>query len=398
MKANKAYSQYAMMYFFIYGAMGSVFALIGQYLINIGFDGVQIGTITASATAVGIFSAPIWGSIFHNRHGSKKIVLFLCWFAAASALLMLSLKEYMAILCGYVMLFFFQIPICPLADAMTIEAKLSFGAVRKWGAIGYACGVFVAGQLCEIVGLYMIFVCFGVFSFASGICVLLIIGTSKHIAGGLQAKGENIVYKKGMQEEESRGHGKIAELLRNKRFLALLMSGFFLMGTNIANNTYFSFLYSEQGGSFAGIGLVFLLMVGSEAPCMAWTQWFSAKFTMERMVLLAMLLSCLRFLWYGTGPSPLLLVLFSFLQGMVNGVLLVEFVHYISREVHMAWIGMAMTLYQAVSSNCSTIICQLLGGILLKEFNAQAVYIGFALMNLIGVLVYVGFGLHRVRR
>lgn len=45
-------------YTFTYAAIGMLLPLIGQYLDGIGFTGMQIGAVTATATAVGIFASP----------------------------------------------------------------------------------------------------------------------------------------------------------------------------------------------------------------------------------------------------------------------------------------------------------------------------------------------------
>ena len=176
--------------------------------------------------------------------------------------------------------------------------------------------------------------------------------------------------------------------------MALLFSAFFICGTNVANNSYFGFLYKDVGGTIAGIGVALLLMCGGEAPFMAWTDRLSKKFTMERLILISMTISALRYLWYSTGPSPALLIGTFFLQGMVNGIVLVEFVRYISKLVEPAMIGMAMTLYQAVSSNGSSILCQLIGGTILDQFSGVQVYLFFSVYNMIGIVLYVSFGLH----
>ena len=50
----------------------------------------------------------------------------------------------------------------------------------------------------------------------------------------------------------------------------------------MANNTYFSFLYIEGGGTIAGVGIVMLLMVGSEAPFMQWSARLAGRFSLEQ--------------------------------------------------------------------------------------------------------------------
>ncbi len=71
-------------------------------------------------------------------------------------------------------------------------------------------------------------------------------------------------------------------LLRDKRAVFLILCGIFVMGTNVANNTYFGFLFRDGGGTIAGVGTAFLLMVGSEAPCMALAPWFCKRFLRKK--------------------------------------------------------------------------------------------------------------------
>lgn len=55
------YGRYAAMYHFTYMAIGALTPMIGQYLKQIGFSGTQIGSITATGTAVAIFASAFWG-------------------------------------------------------------------------------------------------------------------------------------------------------------------------------------------------------------------------------------------------------------------------------------------------------------------------------------------------
>ena len=87
--------------------------------------------------------------------------------------------------------------------------------------------------------------------------------------------------------EEKAGFGA---LLHNKKYLKLIAAVFFVGGTNVANNTYFTFLYSDCGGSMAGMAAAMLLMVGSEAPFMAWSKKLSDRFTLEKMILAGMII------------------------------------------------------------------------------------------------------------
>lgn len=72
------------------------------------------------------------------------------------------------------------------------------------------------------------------------------------------------------------------DLFKNKVFVRLLICAFFMTGTSIAHNTYFGYLFRQEGGSVAGIGTAFFLMAGSEAIVMAAASRFSKKIGTEK--------------------------------------------------------------------------------------------------------------------
>ncbi len=392
--SKNRYYRFVGIYTFTYAALGMLLPLLGQYLDSIGFSGLQIGTITASATTISILASPTWGYISHHSKESTRVLALLCVLTVAFVLGISQIRPYLVFLLAYATFAFFQSPIMPLTDAMTLQARVPFGAVRKWGAIGFAVGVFFAGQIAELTGLIIIFpLC------ALGYFTALILIESLRISWKKDQKTE----RDGIAQSDcvkashaaKKTPGSYFILFQNKKLMSLLVAAFFVCGTNVANNTYFGFLYKDVGGSIAGIGFAFLLMCSGEAPFMAWADRLAAKFTTEKLILFSMIISALRYLWYSTGPSPHLLLGTFFLQGMVNGIVLVEFVRYITKLVDPSIIAMSMTLYQAISSNCSTILCQMAGGIILDHFGGAKVYLFFSFYNLIGIILYVGFGLHR---
>lgn len=412
---KKIYYNYVALNIFSYAAIGMLFPLIGQYLYSLGFDGTQIGTTIALSTVIAIFATTFWGERYNNSLKKKRVVVFLCLISALWALVLLSVEIYVVFLIGFMILFFFYSPIMGLNDAMTIESGQSFNSIRKWGSIGFAVATFVAGKCAEAFGLWIIFPGFSLSFVLSALAIWIMIRRDE---------GPNIFLKpmsKGggnpnPDSEANLGHSKddLAEvapdigtphlkeertkyihLIKNKKYLAILISAFFVMGTNVANNTYFSFLYIEGGGNIGGVGTAFLLMAGSEAIFMALSKRISQKISLERTILIAMIISVLRYGWYSTGPSSGLLLGTFFLQGIVNGIILVEFIRYIHKTVEVKELGMGISLYYAVSTNLSTIFCQFLGGLALDFGGGSAVYLFFSLYNVVGVVVYLLFGLQR---
>ena len=412
---KKIYYNYVALNIFSYAAIGMLFPLIGQYLDSLGFDGTQIGISTALATGVAIFATTFWGEKYNNSPRKKGVVVFLCLVSAIWAMGLLGINSYGFFLIGFMILFFFYSPIMGLNDAMTIESGQSFNSIRKWGSIGFALATFVAGRCAEAFGLWVIFPGFSLSFVLSAFVIWIMIRRDNRLNISLKGKPKKVGNLKSHELSNLEDHGdsfsqvvpdlgtphikeertKYIHLIKNKKYLAIIISAFFVMGTNVANNTYFSFLYIEGGGNIGGVGTAFLLMAGSEAIFMALSKRISQKISLERTILIAMIISVLRYGWYSTGPSSTLLLGTFFLQGIVNGIILVEFIRYIHKTVEPKELGMGISLYYAVSNNFSTIFCQFIGGLALDLGGGSTVYLFFSLYNIVGVIVYLLFGLHR---
>ncbi|MDD4376966.1 MAG: MFS transporter [Eubacteriales bacterium] len=376
--------KYKLMYMFTYAPVGIISPLIGQYMSQIGFSGTQIGTVTAISTAVAVFASTFWGKKYSNCKDGRKVILFLCLAASIAALISSYITSFILFTIMYGIMYFFQGPIMGLSDAMVLEDKQNFSSIRLWGAIGYAAAVFIAGRIGQSIGLDKIFIMY----------------LATYLVGGGFAMSIKHLNKNDTISEQDPKIDRIGfkHLLKEKKTLQLILCGIFIFGTNVANNTYYGFLFRDGGGTVAGIGLVFLLMVGSEAPFMGLAPKLALKFTQEKLIAIAILISALRFGWYATGPSYQWLIATFFLQGAVNGIILVEYMKYISSVVNPRLIGIAVSAFYAISSNGGTILCNFFGGMIMDKMGSTGVYGFFSILNVIGLILYLGFKLDKPKR
>lgn len=370
--------KYMAMYLFTYAPVGVLCPLIGQYLSGIGFSGTQIGTVTAVSTAISIFASTFWGKKYANSIDGRKVVFLLCIAAAAMAIVNLYISTFILFTITYAIMYFFQGPVMGLADAMVLESGDNFAKIRLWGSLGYAVSVFIGGKIGQSFGLDKIFVMYALAFVIGAVIVMTVrpVGRPKPVA----TEGDKVSF---------------AELLKDKKAVQLIICGIFIFGSNVANNTYFGFLFTDGGGTVAGVGVIFLLMVGSEAPFMAIAPKLASKLTQKKLIAGAMIISALRFGWYAFGPSSDMLMIFFFLQGMVNGVLLVEYMKYIAHIVDGRLIGIAISAFYAISSSGGTILCNFFGGVAMDYCGSTGVYVLFAGLNIIGITLYLIFGLHK---
>lgn len=367
----------AILYFFIYCPLGIICPLIGQYLSSIGFSGTQVGIITSLGTGTSILAGLFWGKLYSNSRKKRLILAGMCVAAAAMGLVTMSTEVFLIYAVSYSIMYFFQGPVHGLSDAFILSKSKNFSRIRACGAFGFAAAVFAAGEYAERNGIRGIFYMYAAAFMVAAVMIL--------------RESEPPYYKE--QNEKV----KIGELFKNKNFVKLLISAFFLMGTSVGNSTYFGYLFTEQGGDVAGIGLAFLLMAGSEAPFMALTPKLSKKIGSKKLLLAAMALTVVRFGFYATGPSCNMLLATFFLQGMTNGIVLVEMVKYFEKIVEPRLSNMSISVYYAIGNNMSVIVCSFISGIILDMAGPQSVYMFFTLFNLISVVLFAALGMHKSR-
>ena len=367
----------AFLYFFIYCPLGIICPLIGQYLSSIGFSGTQVGTITSLGTGTAILAGLFWGKIYANTSRKKILLAFMCLAAATLGVVSTGTTIFIIYAVIYSGMYFFQGPIHGLSDAFVLDRSEHFSAIRATGAAGYAVAVFVAGRVAESTGLKSIF-----FMYAGAYVIAACFFLREEEPTTFRTAEEKV---------------KMSVLFKDRNFVKLLICAFFLMGTNVGNSTYFGFLFREQGGSVAGIGVAFLLMAGSEAPFMALTPVLSRKFGAEKTLLFAMVMAVIRFGFYSTGPDYKVLLATFFLQGMTNGIILVEIVKYFGRIVEPRLSSVSISVFYAIGNSLSVILCSFIGGIMLDMAGACAVYRFFAIFNFVSVILYIALGMHRRR-
>ena len=368
------------LYFFIYFPLGAVCPLIGQYLSSIGFSGTQVGAVTAFGTGAAVIGGMFWGRIYANSPRKRAVIMTMFILAALSSLISLAVTGFLTYTMIYGLLYFNQGPAHGLCDSMIMDRKENFPAIRAIGAVGYALAVFICGQLAEIMGLRINFV---IHALAFGIASVIIMSFSEPVNySAKQETGESI---------------KIKELFEDRDFVWLLLFSFFAIGPTMANNTYFSYLYMDAGGDIGGVGFAFLLMAGSEAPFMWLVPWLNKRISTEKLIVIGCAAGLVRFGLYSTVPSTGVLLGTFFLQGILNGILLVEIVKYFGKIVPPRLASLSVATYYALGNSLPAIVCNFLGGAIMDAAGIRGTYVFFAALYVIALVLYLALGLHRER-
>lgn len=378
MRLYNRYKSY-ILYFTIYAPLGVLCPLVAQYLNSIGFTGTMVGTITAAGTGAAVVGGIFWGRIYANSSKKRLTIAVMFIMSAITSLISLSVSTFLLYIFIYGILYFNQGPSHGLCDSMMLENCENFAAIRAMGAVGYAVSVFIGGQLAEIFGLRLIFYMHALFFVISSVILMTL----------KEPERDNTA------EEALEKKATLTELFRNKKFVKLLISMFFVLGVIMANNTYFSYLYLEGGGDIGGVGLAFLLMAGSEAPFMWLVPKINRIVPTERLIVVGMATAVLRFSFYSFLPSAVWLLGTFFLQGILDGIILVEMVKYFGKAVEPRLSSLSVATLYSLGNSLSAIICNLFGGVAMDIAGIRLTYIFFAAACTVSLILYLMLGLHR---
>jgi MFS transporter, PPP family, 3-phenylpropionic acid transporter len=358
-------------YLFVFFGIGSLFPLLSVYLTEIEkLNGYQIGIILSLGPVVMIFFQPFWGMIADMKNLHNRLLTVTTLITGVSALGYLFFEGFFLFILVAIVLAIFQSAIIPLSDSISLKytssAGVNYGNVRLFGSLGFGVAVFLMGKLSEWNPQVIFYTFF---------LTLL-------IAGAISLKMP--------REAAGKPNGLLSgikDLMGMKRFLVFLAITFMIFGPNLANNFYFSLFVEDRGGTYTGIGIAFLIAVLSEIPFMRAAGSWIHKLGLLQVALIAALVSLIRWLFYFTEPELSLIYASAVIQGFSLGLFIPAGLQYIREITPKHITATAVTIYSAVGNGLGNWFFTFVGGIIFEEFNVYGVYLFFAVLTLVGVLL-----------
>jgi MFS transporter, PPP family, 3-phenylpropionic acid transporter len=357
-------------YFFFFVAFGALYTLMPLYLQQRGMSATQIGAIATSGTLMTVVFQPIWGMLCDRFHKQRLVLMGTLFGGAIIAIFYPFTSTYLLFLVLFAVMAMFHSSGIPIIDSASLSYIQrnggDYGSLRLWGAIGFAFASWFAGRISGTTGLQIIF---WLYAGAMLVCVLL--------ARELPLEAKRMTF------DMTRG---LKTLFRMPRFLMLMIGDFLIFGAIQANNSYYSMFYVQIGGTVAGVGLSFLIAAGSEAPVMRIAGRVAQRIGGVNCLIIAGLISALRWLFYGFAPSPGLVIGLIFVQGLSVGLYLPAGAQYV-REISPKEIQTtALGIYSAMGNGLGSMACTLAGGIMLDRIGVFHTYTMFGIISLVGTV------------
>ena len=358
-------------YLFVFFGIGSLFPLLSVYLSEVeNLNGYQIGMILSIGPVVMIFFQPFWGMLADMKNVHNKLLTLTTLITGIAALGYVFLEGFISFLIIATALAIFQSAIIPLSDSISLKytskTGVNYGNVRLFGSLGFGLAVFVMGRLSEWNPQVIFFAFF----------ITIVISAFFSMKMPKEISGRPMGLFAGMKD-----------LMRMKKFIVFLGVTFMIFGPNLANNFYFSLFVEDRGGTYTGIGIAFLIAVLSEIPFMRVAGSWIRNLGLLQVALIAAIVSLIRWIFYFTEPALSLVYASAVIQGFSLGLFIPAGLQYIRDITPLHITATAVTIYSAVGNGLGNWFFTFFGGIIFEEFSIYGVYLFFAALTLIGVLL-----------
>ncbi len=359
-------------YFFIFFAMGALFPLLAVYLKNdVGLTDSQIGTVMSISPIVMIFAQPLWGMVSDYTQKPVMLLIGAIIGSALIAIVYANIIGYFALIVITGLLALTQSAQAPISDSIALSysqrTKTNYGSIRLWGSIGFASAVYIVGRLSEHFGVQMIFYMFIVTMFISAIIAWKMPRESQKTAVNLRVG--------------------IKKLVKMRQLMLFIFSTFLLMGPVMANNVYFGIYITNMGGTLAGVGLGFLLAAGSEVPFMYVVNKVIRRFGLMNTLLVAALVSMLRWYFYFCEPSLMWIYATTITQGISVGLYIPAALQYVRELAPTDVRTTAVSMYTAIGNSLGSCFFTFIGGYVSDIYGVAHVYLFFSILTGLGIVL-----------
>ncbi|MCA0987075.1 MFS transporter [Guptibacillus algicola] len=360
-------------YLLAFFGVGSLFPLLSVYLKQVeNLNGSEIGMIMSLGPIFMIFFQPIWGMVCDYTQSPTRVLTLTALLTGIAGMGYLVFDGFYWFIVIAIIVAIFQSAIIPVSDSITLKytskVNYNYGNIRLFGSLGFGLAVFIMGKLSDSVfGPGVIF-----YAFLISLSLAAILAWRSPS----ERQTKKVDLKNGMKK-----------LLVYRKFLLFLIVTFMIFGPNLSNNTYFGLFVEDSGGTYAGIGLAFMLAVLLEIPFMRLSGKWIQRYGLLAVVLFAGIASLLRWVLYFFEPSLTVIYATTIIQGFSLGLFIPAGLQYIKEIAPIDMEATAVTLYAAVGNGIGNWFCTFVGGYLYEFFNIFAVYLFFGGLSLIGVLL-----------
>ncbi|HEY0722047.1 MAG TPA: MFS transporter [Gammaproteobacteria bacterium] len=281
-------------YLFYFASLGALVPYWSLYLKHLGFTALEIGQLMALLMTTKIISPNIWGWIADHTGRPMAVVRLGSLLALVAFSLVFFVHDYWPLALVMVGYSFFWHAALPQFESTTLghlgKEHHRYSQIRLWGSIGFIVSVASLGPLMDIAGP----------GWLPPVLLTLF--------GAIWLSSLGVPESRRHQEEEP-GAGSLFELLSKPEVIALLAVCFLAQASHGPYYTFYTLYLEAHGYSHSTIGQMWALGVIAEIGIFMVMHRLAPQFGLRALLIIALLLTTVRWLMIGYWPDSLTLLL-----------------------------------------------------------------------------------------
>jgi len=347
----------AAQYFLYFGVMGVYLPYFNLYCHKLGFNGWQIGSLSAARSVVMILFSIFW-SLLADRFETRRTIYVLCNFASAAlwALFLLT-TDFTWMLLITVLYGIFYAPLIAFLEAFAMDVlgrdKKRYGRMRVWGSVAFICIVLALGRIIETYDVKIII--------------------SLILAGSWVQAIAAMGFPKPAITTRPATRGRWRRLLTG-RVVVFLACGFLMLLSHGAYYTFFSIHLADLGYSGMFIGVGWATAVSAEILAMLFSERIFKRFRYETVLLVSFAAAVLRWagLWATSDATAVLLLQLT--HGITYGTFHMASILYMDTLAPRGTKTLGQAVNNAVSYGLGLMAGFFLSGAIYEQMGAYALF------------------------
>ena len=361
----------AAQYFLYFGVMGMYLPFFNLYCYQIGFNGWQIGILSASRSVVLIVFGMAWG-ILADRFQNRRAIYICCNYISATLWgLFLLTTHFYWMLAITIIYGIFYAPLISFLEAFAMDMlgrdKKRYGRMRAWGSLAFITMVLVLGR---IIDLYSVKIILSLILAGSWVQAMVSLGFP------VRPATDRLDFRSGLKS------------LLTAKVALFFGCAFLMLASHGAYYAFFSIHLNKLGFDNFFIGLSWAMAVGAEIIAMFFSERIFKRFDYETVLIFSFGIAVLRWagLWATQSAAGILVLQLS--HAVTYGTFHMASILYIDALAPAGTKTIAQAANNAVTYGLGLMVGFFISGALYEHIGSPAL---FAISGFIALLGGVAF-------
>lgn len=373
-KASAEHQSLAGFYFFYFASIGAFLPYWNLYLKHLEFSARQIGELSAVLLATKIFAPYLWGWIADHtgkRLSAIRLASFIGMMIFSAALFSKGYWSLLIVLAGYS---FFWNATLPQFEAATMnnlgERKHMYSRIRLWGSVGFIVTASLLAPALEKFGIqYLPWVI---------LLILMLTWVNTLLVNESPPSIEKITT------------SSMLKTCFQPKVFALLLACFLIQASHGPYYTFFSIYAEDNGYSRSLVGQLWSLGVLAEVGVFYYMYRWLPKLGAKRLLVIAMLLTVIRWWLIAYYVEYLSILLFAqLLHAASYGLFHASAIHLIDKYFSGSIQGRGQALFASISFGLGGSLGSLVSGYTWNTIGPSYVYLLAMCIAMVAIIQYL---------